>query len=88
MFSDNLVALPTLLWIGEHPFWTLLTLFLLFTHFLRSPGSRRELVSELGFVMISLVVILLIQFEGAGFVCRCPTTGWWRSPACWPGWCW
>lgn len=31
MFSDNLVALPTLLWIGEHPFWTLLTLFLLFT---------------------------------------------------------
>ena len=37
MFSDNLVALPTLLWIGEHPFWTLLTLFLLFTHFLRSP---------------------------------------------------
>ncbi len=70
MFSDNLVALPTLLWIGEHPFWTLLTLFLLFTHFLRSPGRRRELVSELGFVMISLVVILLIQFEG----------GWFRLP--------
>lgn len=70
MFGDNLVALPTLLWIGDHPFWTLLTLFLLFTHFLRSPGRRRELVSELGFVMISLVVILLIQLEG----------GWFRLP--------
>jgi hypothetical protein len=74
MFGDNLVALPTLLWIGEHPFWTLLTLFLLFTHFLRSPGRRRELVSELGFVMISLVVILLIQFEGGWF--RLPLPHW------------
>ena len=27
-----------MLWIGDHPFWTLLTLFLLLTHFLRSPG--------------------------------------------------
>ncbi|MDM5100821.1 mechanosensitive ion channel domain-containing protein [Aeromonas salmonicida] len=70
MFSDNFVALPTLQWIGEHPFWTLLTLFLLITHFLRSPGRRRELVSELGFVMMSMVVILLIQFEG----------GWFRLP--------
>ncbi len=70
MFSDNFVALPTLQWIGEHPFWTLLTLFLLITHFLRSPGRRRELMSELGFVMMSMVVILLIQFEG----------GWFRLP--------
>ncbi|MDM5090896.1 mechanosensitive ion channel family protein [Aeromonas bestiarum] len=70
MFSDHLIALPTLLWIGEHPFWTLLTLSLLATHFWRSPGRRRELVAELGFVMLSTVTILLIQFEG----------GWFRLP--------
>ena len=70
MFSDHLTALPTLLWIGEHPFWTLLTLSLLATHFWRSPGRRRELVAELGFAMLSTVTILLIQFEG----------GWFRLP--------
>ena len=70
MLSDHLIALPTLLWIGEHPFWTLLTLLLLVTHVWRSPGRRRELVSELSFVMLSIGTILLIQFEG----------GWFRLP--------
>ncbi|MCV5824974.1 hypothetical protein OFN33_31445, partial [Escherichia coli] len=31
------------------------------------PGQRRELLSELSFVMISAVVILLIQLEGGWF---------------------
>jgi hypothetical protein len=70
MLSDHLIALPTLRWIGEHPFWTLLTLLLLVTHVWRSPGRRRELVSELSFVMLSIGTILLIQFEG----------GWFRLP--------
>ena len=67
MFGDNLTALPTLLWIGEHPFWTLLTLSLMLVHFWRRPGERRELLSELGFVMMSIVVIVLIQLEGGWF---------------------
>ena len=67
MAGDNFTALPTLIWIGEHPFWTLLTLSLMLTHFWRRPGQRRELLSELGFVMISAVVILLIQLEGGWF---------------------
>ena len=67
MFSDNLTALPTLTWICEHPFWTLLTLSLMLIHFWRRPGQRRELLSELTFVMISAVVILLIQLEGGWF---------------------
>ena len=29
MAGENLTALPTLIWIGEHPFWTLLTLSLM-----------------------------------------------------------
>ena len=67
MAGENLTALPTLIWIGEHPFWTLLTLSLMLIHFWRRPGQRRELLSELSFVMISAVVILLIQLEGGWF---------------------
>ncbi|MGL6491289.1 cyclic nucleotide-binding domain-containing protein [Aeromonas veronii] len=67
MAGENLTALPTLIWIGEHPFWTLLTLSLMLLHFWRRPGQRRELLSELSFVMISTVVILLIQLEGGWF---------------------
>ncbi|MGL5606772.1 MAG: mechanosensitive ion channel family protein, partial [Aeromonas veronii] len=67
MAGEKLTALPTLIWIGEHPFWTLLTLSLMLIHFWRRPGQRRELLSELSFVMISAVVILLIQLEGGWF---------------------
>lgn len=70
MSGDNLIMLPTLIWILEHPFWILLTLSLLLIHFWRNPGQRREKLSELGFVIISLVIILLIQLEG----------GWFRLP--------